>query len=241
MFIIELSYLIEAFRMANLDIQEMFNKIAQNYDRLNDVISFNGQLSVKKKAIENVPLKSDFKILDVCTGTGDIAIYIAKSVVKNGKVIGIDFSDNMLAIAKNKAQGVDNIEFFKADALNLPFAEGEFDASFVSFGLRNIPKLKEALLEMKRVTKKGGFVVNLDTGKPKGIFKFFHYLYFFMLVPILGRLFNGDESAYKYLPESTKKFPSSQELSEIFCDIGLSEIKTYDFIFGAISQQVGKV
>jgi len=223
------------------DIKQMFDNIAKNYDKLNNIISLGMHYAVKKQAIHNVPLKSDFKILDVCTGTGDIAIYIAKNIIKEGKVVGVDFSEKMLEIAKKKASDLKNIEFISADALNLPFEDAEFDACFISFGLRNLQDLEKGLLEMKRVTKKNGFVVNLDTGKPNGMVKFFHQLYFFYIVPIFGRLFNGNSSPYKYLPHSTKKFPSGDELVQIFINIGLSDVKKNDFLFGAISQQLGMV
>ena len=223
------------------DIKNMFNNIAKNYDKLNNIISFGLHLNVKKRAINNVPLKSDFKILDLCTGTGDIAIYIAKNIVKKGCVIGADFSQEMLRIAKFKAQNIENLDFIAADALNLPFKDEEFDACFISFGLRNLTDLKKGLEEMKRVTKKGGFVVSIDTGKPKGIVGFFFNLFFFHIVPILGKIFNKDASPYKYLPKSTKKFPSPDELVKIFEQTGLKNIKKYDFIFGAISEQIGEI
>jgi len=223
------------------NIKEMFNNIAKNYDKLNNIISLKMQLRVKKKAINNIALKSDSKVLDICCGTGDIAIYIGKNIVKNGKVIGIDFSENMLAIAKGKSLGLKNIEFMLGDALNLPFKDDEFDACFISFGLRNLTNLEKGLSEMKRVTKKDGLVVNIDTGKPKGFFKTLFNLYFFHIVPIIGKLFNGNSSPYKYLPLSTKNFPSGDELVGKFKDLGLSNVKKYDFLFGTISQQVGEV
>ena len=223
------------------NIKEMFNNIAKNYDKLNNIISLKMQLRVKKKAINNIALKSDSKVLDICCGTGDIAIYIGKNIVKNGKVIGIDFSENMLAIAKGKSLGLKNIEFMLGDALNLPFKDDEFDASFISFGLRNLTDIEKGLSEMKRVTKQGGLIVNIDTGKPKGFFKLLFNLYFFHIVPVIGKLFNGNSTPYKYLPQSTKNFPSGDELVGKFKDLGLSNVKKYDFLFGTISQQVGEV
>lgn len=225
------------------DIKKMFDKIAKNYDKLNDIISLKMHINIKKKAILNAQLMSDSKVLDICTGTGDIAIYLAKNVAIQGQVIGADFSENMLSLAKAKAekQNINNLDFINADALNLPFEDGEFDACFISFGLRNLTDLKKGLMEMKRVTKKGGFIINLDTGKPQGVIKFFHDLFFFKLVPILGRIFNGDSSPYKYLPQSTKNFPSPTELVKIFEEIGLKNIRKFDFLFGAISEQIGEV
>lgn len=222
-------------------IQKMFDNIAKNYDKLNNIISLNMHLSVKKQAIKNVALKSDFKILDVCTGTGDIAIYIAKNIVLKGEAIGVDFSQNMLEIARQKAKNIPNLSFINADALNLPFNDGEFDACFISFGLRNLSDLKKGLKEMKRVTKQGGFVVNIDTGKPKGITKIFFDLFFFGLVPLLGKIFNKDASPYKYLPQSTKNFPSPDELVKIFESEGFKNVQKHDFLFGAISQQIGQL
>ena len=146
----------------------------------------------------------------------------------------------MLAIAKDKALGMKNIEFMLGDALNLPFKDDEFDASFISFGLRNLTDIEKGLSEMKRVTKQGGLVVNIDTGKPKGFFKLLFNLYFFHIVPIIGKLFNGNSTPYKYLPQSTKNFPSGDELVSKFKNLGLSNVKKYDFLFGTISQQVGE-
>ena len=223
------------------NIKQMFNNIAKNYDKLNNIISLNRQLLVKKKAINNIELKSNSKILDICCGTGDIAICIGENIAKEGKVIGIDFSENMLAIAKDKALGMKNIEFMLGDALNLPFKDDEFDASFISFGLRNLTDIEKGLSEMKRVTKQGGLVVNIDTGKPKGFFKLLFNLYFFHIVPVIGKLFNGNSTPYKYLPQSTKNFPSGDELVSKFKNLGLSNVKKYDFLFGTISQQVGEV
>lgn len=223
------------------DIKNMFNNIAKNYDKLNNIISFGLHLNVKKRAINNVPLKSDFKILDLCTGTGDIAIYIAKNIIKEGDVIGADFSQEMLKIAKFKARNVENIDFVVADALNLPFKDEEFDACFICFGLRNVIDIKKCLQEMKRVTKKGGVVTSIDTGKPSGIAKLLFNLYFFNIVPILGKIFNKDSSPYKYLPESTINFPAPDELVKTFEEVGFKNIKRYDFMLGTISEQTGEI
>lgn len=222
------------------EIQKMFDNIAQNYDKLNNIISFGRHLDTKKQAINNVPLKSDFKILDLCTGTGDIAIYIAKNIVKDGLVIGVDFSEKMLELARKKGEGIENLAFTQADALDLPFKDEEFDASFISFGLRNLTDLKKGLQEMKRVTKKGGYVVNIDTGKPKGLMGFVYNLFFFHIIPLLGLIFSGKFTPYKYLPESTKKFPAPDELVKIFEETGLQNIQRHDFLFGAISEQIGQ-
>lgn len=229
-----------SFAMSD-EIKKMFDNIAKNYDKLNNIISLNLHLGVKKQAINNVRLKRDFKILDACTGTGDIAIYLAKNIATEGFVIGTDFSRNMLKIAKEKAKGIKNLEFVNADTLNLPFNDNTFDVCFISFGLRNLTDLRKGLQELKRVTKEGGFVVNIDTGKPKGIVGFFFNLFFFHLVPLFGRIFNGDSTPYKYLPHSTKRFPSPERLVKIFEELEFKNVQKYDYLFGAISQQGGEV
>lgn len=223
------------------NIKKLFDNIAKNYDKLNDIISLGQQKKIKIKAIKNAKIKPDSKVLDICTGTGDIAIYLAKNVLKKGTVIGLDFSENMLDRAKDKSKNLSNISFQIGDALNLPFEDDEFDASFISFGLRNLTDLNQGLLEMKRVTKEGGLIINIDTGKPEGFFGFLYKLYFFKIVPIMGKLFHGNETPYKYLPASTINFPSGNELVKIFANIGLKDVKKFDYLFGTISQQIGSV
>lgn len=222
------------------DKKQMFEDIAGDYDRLNDIISLGMHSHVKKTAIGKVPLKSDYKILDVCCGTGDIGIYIAENFVKNGQVIGVDFSQNMLDIAKIKAENIKNISFVKADVNYLPFKNEEFDACFISFGLRNLDDFEKAMLEISRVTKVGGYVVNIDLGKPKGLVKGLYNIFFFKLVPLFGKLFSHYPEAYKYLPQSTKKFLSADELVTLFRKIGLNDVKKHNYLFGAISQQIGQ-
>lgn len=221
-------------------VHQMFDNIAKNYDMMNYIITFGQNISIKKQMIKNVQLKPDMQILDVCTGTGDIAVYIAKYLGKSINVTGIDFSGNMLAIARKKAKNLDNIKFIQGDALDLPFDDDFFDACFIGYGLRNLSDLKKGILEMKRVTKKDGYIINLDLGKPKGILNLLCRLYFFNIVPLLGKAFHGDFTPYTYLPKSNEYFPNQEELVKIFKELGFSEVKNYDFMFGAIAQQIAK-
>ncbi|OGI00566.1 MAG: hypothetical protein A2Y25_07670 [Candidatus Melainabacteria bacterium GWF2_37_15] len=213
-----------------MNIREMFDSIADKYDFLNNLISLGLHKNIKKCAIKHVPLKQGAKVLDLCTGTGDIVILLSE---KNVEITAVDFSPNMLEIAKKRAKNRKNISFMQADVLNLPFNDETFDAVFISFGLRNLTDLNKGILEMKRVVKTGGYVVNLDTGKPKGLFAPIFRFYFFKIVPLLGK-------AYKYLPESTQNFPSQEELVKIFLELGFKEVKNYNYAFGAIAQQVAK-
>ena len=159
---------------------------------------------------------------------------------KKIEIIAVDFSEKMLEIAKKKTANYENIKFIKADALNLQFENGTFDAVFISFGLRNLDDLNKSIAEMKRVTKNNGFVVNLDTGKPKGFIASFVNFYFFNIMPFIGKIISGNSFAYRYLAESAKKFPSQEELIKIFTEAGFKEVKNYNFAFGAIAQQIAK-
>lgn len=226
--------------MNSSSVLNMFENIAKSYDLMNNVMTFGTHSVIKSIAISRLPISQKSTILDLCTGTGDIAIHIARRY-KCKKVIGVDFSNNMLELAREKAKNLPNVEFMQADVLSLPFADNEFDASFISFGLRNVSNIEVCLQEMMRVTKDGGHVSNLDLGKPHKFFNTFFAPYFFKLVPILGKLIHGSSAPYKYLPESNKAFPSQDELVKLLSEIGCVDSKNYDYLFGAIAQQVGIV
>ncbi len=224
-----------------VNIKNLFDSIAKNYDKLNTIISLGLHKKVKKNSIEEIPLKMPSKILDLCCGTADIGIIMSKKF-PDSEIFCVDFSDEMLKIAREKTQKYNNIKVLSADALDMPFDDDFFDISVISFGLRNLDDIKKGLLEMKRVTKKDGYVVNLDTGKVANINLMpLFYLFFNVLMPFLGKIFHGKIMPYKYLSESAKTFPSQKELIQIFNELGFNDIKNYDYIFGAIAQQIAKV
>lgn len=223
--------------------RQFFDGLAPKYDFLNQILSFGTHLSIKKKMLANTPIPAQGKILDVCTGSGDIAIFLAKKF-PGGQVIGVDMSEKMLEIARKRAGDLPNVSFQKEDALHLSFSDQTFDAVIISFGLRNLEDLEKGLLEFKRVTRPGGYVTSLDLGKIKGDFKKFLYtLYFRKFIPFLGKTIfhRGEFNSFQYLPESNEFFPSQEELVKIFEKIGLKNAKKFDFLFGAISQQLGQV
>lgn len=222
-------------------VHQMFENIAADYDKMNEIMTLGLNRKIKRQVIKNVPIKPGMRILDVCCGTGDFSVFIADYFKDSCKITGIDFSQNMLNIAKQKADKFNNVEFIEGDALKLPFDDGEFDACFIGYGLRNLVDLESGIQQMKRVTKKGGYVVNLDLGKPEGILSNLLRLYIFNIVPVFGQIFHGDCAPYQYLPQSNENFPSQNELVKIFKEQGFSEVKNYNYIFGLLAQQVAEV
>lgn len=213
-------------------IKKMFDSISKDYDKLNDIMSFGLHKRVKKDIIKG--LSSRESILDLCTGTGDIA-GILKEKFPRSKVIGIDFSENMLEIAKSKHP---QIEFIQGDCTNLPFEDESFDLCTVAFGLRNIPELEKAVSEIYRVLKKDGIFINLDLGKPNRFFNLFLKPYMYVWVAILGKIFHGDETPYKYLAESNETFPALAELMELYKKAGFKKSENKNYLFGQIASQI---
>lgn len=229
------------FSKESLFVKDLFNQISKNYDKLNAIMSFGLHKKIKKDTVKKTKSlfdiqHSSFTILDLCTGTGDLA-EISKNIYPQSKVIGVDFSQNMLEIARKKHP---EIEFLEADCTQLPFADGSFDLCIISFGLRNIENMEKALKEIYRVLKKDGYFINLDLGKPNKFFNFFLKPYMYLWISLLGKLFHGNETPYKYLAVSNETFPSQKELVEIFQKIGFSDVKNKNYLFGQIVSQISR-
>jgi len=218
-------------------VHEMFDNIASDYDRMNEIISLGGNIKLKKRIIKTVPIKKGMKILDLCTGTGDLAILISERLNKEVCITGVDFSQKMLEIARNKAKNYENIDFIQADVLELPFEENSFEACFIGYGLRNLKDLRKGLLEIKRLLKPGGYFVNLDLGKAGGLSGQLIKLYMNKIVPLFGKYIHGDSLPYQYLPCSNEKFPSQTELVKLLKELGFNNIMNTDFMFGSIASQ----
>ncbi len=213
----------------------MFDTIADNYDGLNRVISLGSDIRWRKKVIKKVLDKNPESILDIATGTGDLAIQFAqKNTV--AKIIGLDLSDGMLAVARKKIKGKsyeEMLEFVKGDSEKLPFEDNSFDAITVSFGIRNFEDLEKGLSEILRVLKKDGIFVILETSVPtKFPFKQGYHLYTKNILPLIGRIFSKDKVAYKYLSESASQFPFGKKLNNILRNIGFKEVKNHPQTFG---------
>lgn len=214
-------------------IQKLFNSISKDYNKLNDIMSFGAHRLIKKNILKNANLLPAAKILDLCTGTGDIAGFLQKKY-PDADITGVDFSEKMLQIAR---QRYPSIEFLTADCMQLPFEDERFALCIISFGLRNIEDMNQALKEIYRVLKKGGTFINLDLGKPNWFLNIFARPLFYLWVSLLGRAFHGNSTPYEYLAASNEDFPSQFELAKIYKEIGFEDIKNTDYLFGQIASQ----
>jgi len=205
----------------------MFDRIAGHYDLLNSVMTAGLHHRWRQRAADQTKLRPGDSALDVCCGTGDLALKLATRVAPGGNVVGSDFSEPMLDLAREKAsrQGATGVRFEWADALRLPYDDGRFDAVTVGFGVRNLSDLDAGLGELRRVLRPGGRLVILEITQPtKPPLSTFYSLWFDRVVPILGTL-AGDPEAYSYLPESVRSFPAPNGLAEKMDAAGLKGIR----------------
>jgi demethylmenaquinone methyltransferase/2-methoxy-6-polyprenyl-1,4-benzoquinol methylase len=222
----------------------MFDRIAGLYDRMNTVMTAGLHHTWRRRAADLARLTEGQRALDVATGTGDLAFELAGRVTPGGEVIGTDFSERMLEIARAKAQERGDpqpVRFEAANALSLPYRDDEFDAATVGFGARNFSDLEAGLREMARVVRPGGRVVVLEITNPqRPPLSTFFDLWFDRAVPALGRL-AGDAQAYSYLPSSVRRFPGPEELAGVMARCGLVEIRYILTAGGIIALHVGSV
>ncbi len=222
-------------------IKELFNKVANNYDKMNFLMSFGLQYRIKKIAVKNVLKKSgkkSLKILDLCCGTGDISLFF-KQFDKNADITGVDFSEEMLKIAKSRSS---DINFLQGDVTNLSelnLAKESFDICFISFGLRNLPDIDSFLNEISLYLKTGGVISILDLGKPIWYMRPYFYLHYQLLIPLMALIFNGDASPYKYFIDSAKRYPAPAVIIDKLKESGFTGTDNKNFSFGVIAQQMG--
>lgn len=215
-------------------VEQMFDNIAPKYDFLNHFLSLGIDNLWRKKAIRILSRYKYDLLLDVATGTGDFAI--AASKLKPSKIVGFDLSEQMINVGKVKVQklGLDGIiEFQKGDSEAMPFTDQQFDAITVAFGVRNFENLENGLKEFVRVLKPGGVAVILEFSKPKYFpMKQLYLLYFFTILPLVGRMVSKDRSAYSYLPESVMAFPDDQKFLDILKKVGFASYSQRRLTFG---------
>lgn len=215
-------------------VAKMFDTISTKYDNLNRVISFGIDVKWRKKILKMVAATNPATILDIATGTGDLAILLAET--KAEKIIGLDISAGMLEVGKQKIAHKNlshKIEMVLGDSENIPFEDNSFDAITVGFGIRNFEDLEKGLSEILRVLKPNGIFIILETSIPEKFpFKQGYKLYTKNILPIIGKLFSKDKVAYQYLCDSASIFPYGEKLNNILQKIGFINIKHLPQTFG---------
>ncbi len=208
------------------EVRGMFDRIAGVYDLMNSTMTAGLHHEWRRRAVERARVGPGSDALDICCGTGDLALELRRAIGPDGRVVGSDFSEQMLDLARAKSgtQGLP-VEFGWADALSLPYGDESFDAVTVGFGARNLADLDAGLAEMGRVLRPGGRVVILEITRPRREpLASFYGFWFDRLVPLLGSI-AGDSDAYAYLPESVRSFPEPRELAARMDAAGFSEIR----------------
>lgn len=214
--------------MMQNNIEKMFDDISNRYDFLNNLISLGLHKIIKRHLISEMPLFKGAKVLDLCTGTGDMAGFV-KEKCADSDVVGLDISSKMLDIAKKKHP---NIKFIQGDASKMPFEDTDFDFIISTFGYRNIKDKEKAIIEIRRILKNGGQFLQLDFGKSPLMFVFDFIILFFAYI------FSKNYDAYKYLIKSKNEFLSSDELADEFKKAGFKCLKIQNLLFGIISYQI---
>ena len=200
-------------------VRAMFDRIAGVYDLLNSVMTAGLHHAWRERAVDLAAVGPGDRALDVATGTGDLAVALRR---RGADVVGLDFAEQMLDLARRKAP---EIRFEQGNALDLPYADGEFDAVTVGFGARNFSDLRRGLAEMARVTRPAGRVVVLEITSPqRPPLSWFFRLWFDRIVPALGRV-AGDPDAYSYLPSSVRRFPGPRDLAAELAAVGLRDVR----------------
>ncbi|HET8753526.1 MAG TPA: bifunctional demethylmenaquinone methyltransferase/2-methoxy-6-polyprenyl-1,4-benzoquinol methylase UbiE [Salinimicrobium sp.] len=219
-------------------VEQMFNNISSNYDKLNRVISFGIDVEWRKKVVQLVRSKNPDSILDIATGTGDLVINLAKET-KASKLVGLDISEGMLEVGRKKIEKEgfsDKIEMIQADSEAMPFPDNSFDAITVAFGVRNFENLEKGLSEILRVLKPGGIFVVLETSVPtKFPFKQGYNIYSKNILPLIGKVFSKDENAYSYLSESAAAFPHGKNFNNILEKTGFTKVENMPQTMGVAS------
>jgi demethylmenaquinone methyltransferase/2-methoxy-6-polyprenyl-1,4-benzoquinol methylase len=227
-------------------VQAMFDRIAGHYDLMNSLMTAGLHEQWRRRAVEVAAVGPGDHVLDVATGTGDLAFELARAVAPGGSVTGADFSEQMLAVARGKQSaaisGLDvEVVFEQGNALDLHYDDDTFDAVTVGFGVRNFSDLAVGLTEMARVVRPGGRFVILEISQPrKGALAHFYRAWFDGIVPLLGK-FADENSAYTYLPNSVKRFAAPEELARVLHEAGTEDVRWLSLAGGIITIHHGVV
>ncbi len=218
-------------------VRDMFAQIAPRYDLMNHVLSLGIDIRWRQKVVNRLPLNGELPILDCCTGTGDLALMLAKKIAGRVEVVGSDFCGQMLEVARQKHQRVASslpVRFLEADSQHLPFADNAFQAVTVAFGLRNVQDTDRGLQEMTRVCAPGGQVAVLEFSHPTSPgLKQLYQFYFRQILPRIGQsIAKNSHSAYDYLPSSVIEFPSGSALAQRMAANGLVRVEMFPYTMG---------
>jgi demethylmenaquinone methyltransferase/2-methoxy-6-polyprenyl-1,4-benzoquinol methylase len=221
----------------------MFNDIAPRYDFLNRLLSFGIDRRWRRFAVGRIGKVTTGRILDVATGTGDMALEIACRTPEEAGIVGVDFSRDMVELAKRKVYSsphAGRITFEVAPCEALPFPDDSFEAVTIAFGIRNVVDRAQGLGEMRRVLRHGGRLVILEFSTPRSsLFKSLYYFYFLRVLPVIGGLFSRF-SAYRYLPDSVLEFPSREEFKGLMASIGFRNLSHFELTGGIATVYVGE-
>jgi demethylmenaquinone methyltransferase/2-methoxy-6-polyprenyl-1,4-benzoquinol methylase len=220
-------------------VNDLFASIARRYDLLNDLQSFALHRLWKRRVVQLAKVQTGNRALDLCCGTGDIALALAK---RGAETIGLDFSDKMLEVAEarrqkeNRKSQIANPKFLQGDAQQLPFPENSFDIVTVGYGLRNLASWEKGLEEMLRVAKPGGRMIILEFGKPANlIWRKIYFTHLKCSVPLIGLLFCGNPQAYAYILESLKHYPAQLAVAEKMRGLKLANVRVINLLGGAMA------
>jgi demethylmenaquinone methyltransferase/2-methoxy-6-polyprenyl-1,4-benzoquinol methylase len=224
-------------------IKEMFDAIAEHYDRLNTLMSFGLHHCWSKFAVSQTGLQPGAVALDVCCGTGSLTGLLMQKTQPNGRIIGLDLAPNMLKIARRRLDTLRSKSSFRliqGNANTLPFPDDVFDCAVIGYGLRNVPEPRRVLAEMRRVVKPGKKIIALEIAEPQlPFFKELYRLYLATIIPRLGKWVAHNESAYQYLYQSIIQFNRQNELSRLFENNGIIGVKTHLLTCGIAAVSVG--
>ena len=224
-------------------VQGIFDGLAKDYDKMNDIISLGTHRSWRAKTMASIDIPKNGQILDVAAGTGDWTIALAKELGDKGHVTGFDLSSEMLAVAREKVREA-GVSFWvtltQGNAMELPYEDDTFDLVTIGFGLRNLPDAEKGMQELYRVLKPGGQLVVLETSQPDNpVIKPFWKMYFKGVMPMMGKVFAHDKDSYDYLEKTTEEFMSFKALANLMTDTGFKTVTYQRFNFGAAAAHFG--
>lgn len=224
------------------NVRKLFGLVAPRYDLMNDLQSFGLHRRWKNHLVNLAKVQPGERALDVCCGTGDLALTLAG---RGANVVGLDFSEPMLIVARTKAQKLKSnaaVRFVQGDALNIPFPDAAFDLITVGYGLRNLSSWEAGLAEMARVAAPGARLLVLEFGKPdNALWRTAYFSYLKLFVPLLGLLCCGNAAAYSYILESLKHYPAQRGVEAKMRQLGLAQVRVGNFLGGAMSINVGEI